>query len=364
MGLESKLQVIEPTRANAIGRTPRTQNPGRTILLEGHLDTAPIGTAERKLWKFDPFSGHVDNGRVFGKGIVDMKGGLTANLTAIKAILESGVKLKGCVKLAAFADEEGYMQGVKYFIRSGQADDVNACISSEPHWGIQTSMGGRTWGRITVMGHSTTSGVDPDFAFKAGLGNNAIHQAALLLNELRKRRPASPANKLFRRSWWHVLKIQGGWDPENAPMCPESCEMILEGRLVPGQSIESFWHEVRGIIMKLQKQSPGFHAQITVLEKRPSYSIRPDHPLVKTMVRHYRRVIGSDPEMNPFRYPMNATSDAHYLADYGIPCVTFGPLEPRKVLAKQMFIADESLSVGRVVDAAKIIALATAEYLA
>ena len=160
------------------------------------------------------------------------------------------------------------------------------------------------------------------------------------------------------------MRIQGGWDPENAPMCPETCEITLEGRLVPGHSVEAFWKEVRSVIAKLQRTVPGFHAKIEVLEKRPAYSIKENHPLVQTVIDAYKQVVGKAPLMNPMRYPINATADPHYFAAEGIPCVTFGPAElERGNDAKQMFIENESLSVSKIVDTTKILALAIARYL-
>lgn len=363
IGLDSYVQLVAPSRANAIGRS-RPRRRGRTLLLDGHIDTAPIGETESRLWRVDPFAGRMEKGRLIGKGIVDMKGGLTANVMAVKAVLESGLVLRGNIMIAATADEEGYMLGIKRLIHSGAVRDVDACISTEPFWGVQTTIGGRTWGKITVTGRATTSGVNPEFAFKVGIGNNAIHQAARLLYELTRCRPAQPHNRLFRESWWHVLRVDGGWDPRNAPMCPETCEVTLEGRLVPGHSIESFWNEVRGIMSKLQREAPGFHAKLEVLERRPAYSTRENHPLVKAVSDSYKRVIGRPAERNPFHYPMNSTTDTNHLAANGIACVSIGPVEPKKVLAEEMFVANESVSVSRIVDTTKIVALTIAKYIA
>jgi len=362
IGLKTEVQVIDSSRANAVGYSS-PQREGPTLLLEGHIDTAPLELKERRLWLTDPFSGCVQNGRIFGKGIVDMKGGLTAILVAVKAVLKSGVDLKGNLKVAALADELGFMLGVKHFIKSGLADDVDGCISTEPIWGVQTTYGGRTWGKITVVGRSAVSNLDPTFAFKSGLGNNAIHQATRLLHELATKRPSHPTHSLFGRSWWHVLKISGGWDPENTPMCPGTCEIVLEGRLVPGQSVSEFWKDVGGIIAKVQRKSPGFRAKVDVLERRPAYSVRETHPLVRTVANAYEEVIGRAPVMNPLGYPMNVTGDHHYFAAKGIPCVTIGPAEPRKIQAKQMFVANESLDIEKIIQTARILVVAITRYL-
>jgi len=361
-GLNSRLQIIGTSRGNAIGISqPRKR--GRTLLLEGHIDTAPIGDIERRYWKTNPFVAKVENGRMLGKGIVDMKGGLAAVLGATKAVLDSGVKLRGNLEVAAFADEEGLMRGIKQFIRSHGADRIDACISTEPMWGVQTVIGGRTWGKITVIGKSTTSGVDPIFALRSGYGNNAIHKAAILLDELRKNGPSYPRNKLFRKSWWQVLKIEGGWNPENAPMCPDTCTLTLEGRLVPGHNVETFWREVRGIIVGLERKVPGFRAYLEVLERRPAYSTPMNHPVVLALRGAYRTVLRREPLLNPFGYPMNSTTDTNYLAAHGIPCVSIGPVEPGRVVAHEMFVANESVSIQRIVDTCKIVALASSRYL-
>jgi len=361
-GLNAHLQIVGKSRANAVGVSHPLRR-GRTLLLEGHIDTAPISEIERQHWKSNPFSAKITNGRMFGKGIVDMKGGLAAILCAAKSTLASGTKLRGNLVVAAIADEEGLMSGVKQFVRSREADAIDACISTEPLWGVQTVIGGRTWGRITVVGKATTSGVDPKFAFDSGYGNNAIHNAAILLAELKRRGPSYPSNKQFRKSWWQVLKIEGGWDPENAPMCPETCSLMLEGRLVPGHSIEAFWREVGGLLTRLENDTPGFHANLEVLERRPSYSTPKNHRIVKELMSAFRKVMKVDPVLNPFRYPMNSTTDTNYLAAHGIACVSIGPVEPGRVLAQEMFVANESVSLERIVDTCKIVAIATSHYL-
>lgn len=362
IGMSSHIQLVHRLRANAVGRT-RWHRKGRTLLLEGHIDTAPIGENERSLWRVNPFAGKVQKGRLIGKGIVDMKGGLAANIIAVKAVLESDVELRGNIVLAATADEEGYMMGVKKLIESGELNNVDACISTEPFWGVQTSIGGRTWGKITVTGRATTSGVNPQVAFRMGVGNNAIHQATRLLLELTKHHPSYPPNQLFRKSWWHVLRIEGGWDPSSAPMCPEKCEITLEGRLVPGHSIQSFWDEVRSIMAKTQRDVDGFHAELEVLERRPAYSTDKNHPLVTSLTKSFKRVTGQAPKMNPFQYPMNSTTDTSYLAANGIACVSIGPVEPNRILAEEMFTANESVATARIVDTTKVVAIAAAKYL-
>jgi acetylornithine deacetylase/succinyl-diaminopimelate desuccinylase-like protein len=115
---------------------------------------------------------------------------------------------------------------------------------------------------------------------------------------------------------------------------------------------------------KLQREAPGFHAKLEVLERRPAYSTRENHPLVKAVSDSYKRVIGRPAERNPFHYPMNSTTDTNHLAANGIACVSIGPVEPKKVLAEEMFVANESVSVSRIVDTTKIVALTIAKYIA
>src|SRR2546430_1516614 len=106
--------------------------PGPTLLLEGHTDVVTEG--EPAAWSRDPFGGDLENGRLYGRGSADMKGGVAAMLYAAAAVARSG-SFPGRLVLAALADEEGLMLGAKEFVRRGHAAGVDAALICEPEGG-------------------------------------------------------------------------------------------------------------------------------------------------------------------------------------------------------------------------------------
>src|SRR5258706_12814515 len=98
-GLEAEIHEPEPGRTSVVGRL-RGMGGGRSLMLNAHCDTVDVaGMAE-------PFSGAIRDGRVYGRGSFDMKGSLAACMAAAKALVDTGVRLRGDVLVAAVADEE------------------------------------------------------------------------------------------------------------------------------------------------------------------------------------------------------------------------------------------------------------------
>ena len=100
LGLETRLEEIEPRRVNVTG-VLRGTNGQNSLMLNGHTDTVGVDYMD-----IDPFDPIVKNGKMYGRGTNDMKGGLTAILSATKSIVDSGEELKGDRVIAAVCDEE------------------------------------------------------------------------------------------------------------------------------------------------------------------------------------------------------------------------------------------------------------------
>ncbi len=114
IGLETTWEEVEPGRPNVIG-IYRGVDEGKTLMFEGHTDVVTEGDVSQ--WTHDPFGAEIVDGRIYGRGANDMKGGLVAAICATKAIVESGIRLKGNILIGALVDEEGLMKGVKHFVR-------------------------------------------------------------------------------------------------------------------------------------------------------------------------------------------------------------------------------------------------------
>jgi succinyl-diaminopimelate desuccinylase len=130
-GWSPRLEEAAPERPNVIALVEGGL-PGPTLMFEGHTDVVTEG--DSSAWSYDPFGGEVVDGRLYGRGAADMKGGLAAMLFAAAALAAEG-PFPGRLLLAALADEEGMMLGVKDFVARGHAAGVAAAIVCEPEGG-------------------------------------------------------------------------------------------------------------------------------------------------------------------------------------------------------------------------------------
>jgi acetylornithine deacetylase len=133
----------------------RGQGGGKSIILNGHIDVVPEGDITK--WSQSPFSGHIENNKMYGRGTTDMKGGNVSLLLAMEAIINSGIKLKGDVIFESVIEEEtGGVGTLATLVRGYQAD---AAIIPEPtNMKLFIKQQGSMWFRVTVEGLSAHGG--------------------------------------------------------------------------------------------------------------------------------------------------------------------------------------------------------------
>lgn len=149
---------------------------GRSLLLMGHIDTVKEGTG----WVKNPFGGEIENGKLFGRGAVDMKGGIAAMIMALQAILASGIKLKGDVCVGTVVDEESGGMGALDFIDRGYRAD--GCIMTEAtDMKIAPLCRGILWGKVRLTGRSGHIEL-PQKDWRQGGSVDAISKIRLLLD--------------------------------------------------------------------------------------------------------------------------------------------------------------------------------------
>ena len=150
IGIKPMIEEVEAGRENIIA-TLDSGKPGRCLMFEGHTDVVSEG--DPGLWQHPPFEGVVADGKLYGRGACDMKAGLAVNLLAAKALAASGIDWRGKLRLGIVCDEEDMMIGIKDFIEKGHADDVDACLVSEPEENqLCLSMKGAIRAKVKVIG--------------------------------------------------------------------------------------------------------------------------------------------------------------------------------------------------------------------
>jgi acetylornithine deacetylase/succinyl-diaminopimelate desuccinylase-like protein len=358
---EILMQGIEshPGRVNLVAWL-RGKERKPTLMTTAHLDTTTIDTTDRGKWIVDPFSGEVRDGCVYGIGSVDDKGGCAVMVMAAKAILDAGAELAGDLLIGLVADEEGQMIGIKQFIKSGLHKSVDACLSGDPFGMpvIMESWPGRTYGAITFEGKNAHAGASP----WSGIGINAIHKAGKFLAALDSSTPEHSIHSVYGKSFWQALRVEGGWPGTLSAQKPDRCRVIFDIRLVPGHDPEDAWADLRRLLERLQAEDPDLKATIEVWDRRPGYSVPRDSPLVRAAAAAYEELVG-----RPIQYggwpgsnvAAIGTTDTHYLAYKGIPCVNAaGPTRG----GGGAHAANESMPIDVLIGNVKAVALTILRY--
>ncbi|HBG28900.1 MAG: hypothetical protein A2Y10_16665 [Planctomycetes bacterium GWF2_41_51] len=296
-GLKPKIDIWDKTRANITVHLKSTgEKPG--LLFVGHLDVVPAeGDSMFKPAERD--------GKIFGRGACDMKGGLVASAAAIVEIAKSNIKLKGDIIYSATAGEETDSSGIKKFIKSFKNKNLCGIIVPEPtDFGLVAAHRGLLWLRIITKGKSAHSSMPH-------LGINAIDSMRIFLNELAKFKIPG-TNKLLGKASLSVNKINGG---AASNIVPELCSTEIDIRTVPGQDIKSIVEGINEIIDRLAKINPNFQAQLQILRQAGSLQTDTKSKFVKQLTN----ILKTQPKPVPF------TTDAPFLSALNIPIVIFGP---------------------------------------
>ena len=167
MGLETKLLTVVEGRPNLFAEI-EGQGPGPTFMFYSHTDSIEITDAHMKMWETDPFGGDIKDGRVYGAGSADTKGGVAGVLGAVKAIKASGIKFGGkIVILFSTAAESAAPGGPLSLIKENMLPKADgAILADSSNRQIVRTFKGRVWFEITVHGKSAHA-CDPDMGINA-----------------------------------------------------------------------------------------------------------------------------------------------------------------------------------------------------
>jgi succinyl-diaminopimelate desuccinylase len=321
-------------------------------MFEGHTDVVTEGDPGQ--WSYPPFSAEIADGRMYGRGADDMKGGLVAAICAVKALVESGVELGGDILVGAVCDEEGRMLGIKHLVERGWADDVDAAIICEPEENhLCIAQKGVMWARVTATG-AMAHGCMPL------TGVNSVYPMAQFLLHMRELEQAQIAEHgrdelLGEPSVTPTIvrsPVRG--EPQNNVM-PAQTELILDIRLIPGQSRLELESEILAACRRVEAQHQGIAFELEVIEARPPTSTQRDEPIVQVLDRAYRDLTGKEPVYGG----VPGSTDGTILnSRAGVPIVTCGPGAihvPHQV--------DEWLDLEQLIEAARLYTVAAMRFL-
>ena len=345
--LGAEVTVTEPVerRPNVIARFPGTGSaPG--LAFSGHLDVVPVSRDERSRWTRDPYGAEIAGGELWGRGSVDMKGGLAAAMAAIAELRRTGVEMPGDIWLLASVDEEAEMLGVKAMVAGDALSGVGAAVVCEPtSLRVAHVCKGRTWATLRVLGQTAHASL-------RGAGVNAIAHAVRLAAALEDVTPDHRPHELAGESWWAITEIEGGIEPA---IIPDRCDLTLDVRLVPGQTTAGIWDEVQAVIDRLATEVPEFRCEVDVVERREPWEVDSKGAVVSAMAAGVRGATGEDAELFAFL----GTTDASYLVPARTPCVICGPGDLARTHRE-----NEGVPIAELSAAARAYALTAVEFFA
>jgi acetylornithine deacetylase len=343
---------VEPGRDNVSVTLAGGNGPG--LLLLGHTDVVPVGDG----WTKDPFGGELIDGRIYGRGASDMKGGLAAGLAALAAL--RGVELRGPVELAALMDEEETGKGIRAYVEAAARDHGGAgtavggsswlgCITAEPT-DLQTIIGARgdSYLRVAIHGKACHAGNPAD-------GANAIYGAAAVVAEIERLHSelAESPHPLLGAATWSVGQIQGG---TGGSIVPAECVLVADRRLLPGESPEAVLDDLRSRVAALKLEDRGLSVELEMPMEMPAFLTPADADLVTVTDAALADAGGP-------RLPLGgwtAACDGGFVArDLGVPVVVLGPGS----VTSQAHRADESVGVDELLVAAKAYVLTALRLL-
>ena len=338
LGFEKvELQPVLPERPNAIGEL--SFGPSRRVVLTGHLDTKPVSHG----WTAaEPYSGDLVDGRVYGHGIMDMKGALACQIVALAGLKDAGLPLTGTAGFAAVSDHMGDQRGSITYFETHPAD---LCVLGElSESTICLGHRGRYYFDVHVYGRSAHTCHKHDAV-------NANYLAALAVIELDRSRlepELEPwvADLFGRETFMSPGRIYGGLPPGGPSMIPDECVIRVDCRPQPGVSKATVRAEIDRALAAAAEKDSRFRAEVVLADEKAGHLVDRDSEVVNLMREAVRAARpGQEPSVRVEGWLGDTSS--------------FGPLVETVIFGpggEPVYSADENLSVEDIHDATKVYA--------
>jgi succinyl-diaminopimelate desuccinylase len=328
-------------RTNVVARR-EGRGPGATVHFNSHIDVVEAGDG----WTVDPFAGLVRDGRVYGRGACDMKGGMAASMIAAEAFMAVHPDFPGAIEISGTVDEEsGGFGGVVIIPEPLNKDRI--CLGHRGVW----------WAEIETKGEIAHGSMP-------FLGDCAVrHMGAVLdafetqlfpaLDAKRTEMPVVPEGA--RRSTMNINSIHGGQTEDYrpglpSPNVPDWCRMTIDRRFLLEEKLDEVKGEITGILDRLARERPKFRYAIRdVMEVLPTMTER-DAPVVTAIAEGIRTIFEREPDyvISPGTYDQKHVARIGHLHD----CIAYGP-----GILDLAHRPDEWVGIEDMVESAKVMAI-------
>jgi acetylornithine deacetylase len=319
------VQLVDsvPGRPNVVARIGPSDAPA--LMLNGHLDVVGVDGMIHQ-----PFSAEIRGDRIYGRGSADMKAGVAAMCAAAAKGVPPNPGRQ--ILLTAVVDEEYESLGMRALLAAG-IRSAAAIITEPTRLAICPSHRGFAWIDIAFRGRAAHGS-------RYDIGVDAITHAGLVLAELEKleqTRESGTHHPLLGRGSLHASKIQGG---VGMSTYPETCNLSIERRTLPGESVEKALSEIRDACDAVRSRNPALDARITLSTAQLPSDVPLDSPVVKRLRGAMERErVGVSIE------GLSAWTDAALLNEAGIPTICFGPGDIALAHAAEEFVPIEEIEI-------------------
>jgi acetylornithine deacetylase len=301
MHLDVTVREVAPDRPNVVGVLQGTE-PGPSLMLCGHVDT--VGVEGMR----DPFAPVERDGRLYGRGAQDMKGGVAAMIDAVRVAAERGFTT-GRLIVAAVVDEEYASVGADALVSEWSAD---MAVVTEPT-DLQIAVGHKGFAWLKVITHGRAA-----HGSRPAEGRDAILRMGRVLSRLEaldRTLQSRPPHPVMGTGSLHASVINGGRELSSYP---DRCELMIERRTTAAEPADEIEREMREIIATLKQEDEEFDAEARLEFSRPPYELPTGHPLPAALA-------AASSAKNAPPAGMTFWTDAAVLGAAGIPTVLFGP---------------------------------------
>ncbi len=350
----------EHPRVNVVG-TLHGSRPNPLVHLNGHFDVVPVGDG----WTVDPFGGEVKDGRIYGRGVADMKAGIAAAVYAVEAIRRAGVRLLGTVEVSGTVDEEsGGWAGMAHLAKKGRLAKgrTDAVIIPEPLNVDRICIGHRGvyWFEIEAMGHIGHGSMP-------FLGTSAIEHMGAVIDTMRRellptfaqRTTAAPVVPPgARQATLNINALHGGQPLGDiqSPCVADRCTAVFDRRFLIEEGFEDVRGEIVSLLDGIKDEIPEFKWNLKDLMVVHPTRTPDDASVVKALGTAISRVLGRDATLvaSPGTY-----DHKHVARIAGVEnCVAYGP-----GILELAHHPDEWCSIEDLVNATRVLAMAIVDLV-
>ena len=333
------------------------KHAGDCVHFNSHTDVVEVGAG----WTFDPFGGDIADGKIYGRGACDMKGGLAASIIAAEAFIEEHPEFHGAIEISGTADEEsGGYGGVAYLAEHGffSPEKVQHVIIPEPLNKDRICLGhrGGWWAEIETKGEIAHGSMP-------FLGDCAVRHMGAVIHEFEDK--LFPAMALRRtdmpvvpegakQSTMNINSIHGGQKEQDddftglpAHCVPDSCRIVIDRRFLVEEPLEQVRGEVKGLLEGLRETRPDFEYELTELNAVLPSMTDKTAPVVETVAQAIQDVMGKAPEYvaSPGTYDQKHIDRIGKLKN----CIAYGP-----GILELAHKPDEYIGINDMIDSAKV----------